>query len=297
MAVAILTRETAAVHLVAMALLLNRRAPIALAAAAIAIAVTLFVFPPPAFDAWLHAMSRSVQTHPITLWQVVSPFLWILAAGPIPVVAGIVILLWRRDLRPGGRWLVVSVPAAIATVALLFYPDGSFSPRYMIATVPLAFFLPAAAWMADWPRTMAAAFLVPLVILFAATQSARAVTARGNAVIDRVAALPEKALVVPGHYCPQARLGATIHGRRDLTMMCPGWEWPADPAGVLDAALSEGRPVAVDLAEDAWMPPREVDDRDAIRAWAAKHHGRTETWILDYGEAVVGGLQPAAVSR
>ena len=106
--------------------------------------------------------------------------------------------------------MVVSVPAAIATVLLLFYPDGSFSPRYMLATVPLAFFLPAAAWMADRPRTMAAAFLVPLVILFVATQSARVVTARGDAVIERVAALPQKALVVPGHYCPQARLGATI---------------------------------------------------------------------------------------
>jgi hypothetical protein len=280
MAVAILTRETAAVHLVAMALLLNRRAPIALATAAIAIALTLVVFPPPAFDAWLHAMSRSVQTHPITVWQIVAPFLWILAAGPVPVVAGIVILLWRRDLRPGGRWLVVSVPAAIATVTLLFYPDGSFSPRYMLATAPLAFFLPAAAWMADRPRAMAAAFLVPLVLVFVATRSARGVTARGNAVIDRVAALPQKALVVPGHYCPQARLSATIHGRRDLTMMCPGWEWPADPAVVLDQALSEGRPVAVDVADDAWMPPREVEYRDAIRAWAARHGGQNVSGFL-----------------
>jgi len=280
MAIAILTRETAALHLVALALLLNRRAVIALAAAAVVITLTLFIFAPPAFSSWLSAMSVSIQAHPITLWQIVSPLLWVVAAGPIPVLAGIVILLWRRDLRPSGRWVMVSAPAALATVLLLFYPDGSFSPRYMLATVPLAFFLPAAVWMADRPRVMAAALLVPLVILFVATRSARVVTARGNAVIERIAALPLKTLVVPGHYCPQARLGATIHSRRDLSMMCPGWEWPVDPAAVLDAALAADRPVAVDVADDAWMPPREVDYRDAIRAWAGQHDGERVSGFL-----------------
>jgi len=271
-AIAILTRETAAVHLVAIVLLLQRRSIVAIAVTAIVLAVTLSIYPPPAFSAWVAAMSTSVQTHPITPWQIVSPFLWVLAAGPVPVAAGIYILIGRRDLRPQGRWMVVSLPAAIATVALLFYPDGSFSPRYMLATVPLAFFLPAAAWMAARPRLMAAAFLVPLVVLFGFTQAARASVARGAALIDRVAALPQNALVVPGHYCPQARLGATIHKRRDLTMMCPGWDWPADPYAVLDAALADGKPVAVDVANDAWIA-REVTNRDAIRDWAAKHMG------------------------
>ena len=280
MAVAILTRETAALHLVALALLLGRRAPLALATTVVLIAVTLFVYPPPAFDAWMNAMSRSIEAHPITLWQIVSPFLWVLAAGPVPVLAGIVILTRRRDLAPSGRWLVVSVPAAIATVVLLFYPDGSFSPRYVLATVPLAFFLPAAAWMAERRRLMAVALVVPLVVLFASTRSARVAAARGATLIDRVAPLPLNTLVVPGHYCPQARLGATIHKRADLTMVCPGWEWPMDPAAVLDRALAEGRPVAVDIADDAWMPPREVGYRDAIRAWAAKHQGSTVAGFL-----------------
>jgi hypothetical protein len=280
MAAAILTRETAAIHLVAMAWLLGRRAPIAIALTLIGIGTTLAVFPPPAFDAWLHAMSRSVQSHPITIWQIVSPFLWILAAGPVPVAAGIYIMLRRRDLLQTSRWLIVSAPAAVGTVILLFYPDGSFSPRYMLATVPLAFFLPAAQWMADRARVMAVAFVVPLIVLFLSTNSARAVAARGAALVDRVAPLPQKSLVVPGHFCPQARLGATIHGRRDLTMMCPGWEWPLDSAAVLDAALAEGRPVAVDLADEAWMPPREVEYRDVIRAWASRHSGRDVAGFL-----------------
>ena len=279
-AIAILTRETAAVHLIALALLLNRRAPIAIATAVVLIAATLFVYPPPAFDAWINAMSASVQSHPITLWQIVSPFLWVLSAGPVPVIVGIVILARRREVWRPQRWAVVSIPAAIATVLLLFYPDGSFSPRYMLATVPLAFFLPAAACMAERPRLMAIAMIVPLIVLYASTRSARVAAVRGATLIDRVAPLPQKAFVVPGHYCPQARLGATIHKRADLSMMCPGWEWPVDPGAVLDAALAEGRPVAVDVADDAWMPPREVDYRDSIRAWASKHTGRNEAGFL-----------------
>ena len=52
-------------------------------------------------------------------------------------------------------------------------------------------------------------------------------------------------------------------------MICPGWGWPADPARVLDAALAAGRPIALDLHDDAWMPPNEDSNRDALRAWAA----------------------------
>ena len=281
-AIAILTRETAAVHVIAIALLLERRAAIASAAAIAAalMAVTLYIYPPPAFTAWVNAMSVSMQSHPITLWQIAAPFAWVLAAGPLPVAAGIFILAGRRrDLWPQGRWLVVSVPAAIATVLLLFYPDGSFSPRYMLATVPLAFFLPAAAWMADRPRVMAVAFAVPLVVLFVLTQSASSTVARGATLIDRVAALPPNTLVVPGHYCPQARLGATIHKRPDLKMMCPGWDWPVDPDAMLNNALAEGRAVAIDVADDAWIA-REVENRDAVRAWTAKRAGRNQAGFL-----------------
>src|SRR4029453_16876655 len=202
--------------------LLGRRAPIASAAAAVLMAAALVAFPPPAFKAWLSAMSVSIQAHPITAWQIVAPFLWVLAAGPVPVIAGIVILLRGRDLRPPGRWITVAVPAAIATVLLLFYPDGSFSPRYMLATVPIAFFLPAAAWMGDRPRTMAVSPLVPLGFLFASTRPARVAAARGAAVVDRVAPLPSNALVAPGHYCPQARLGGAFPHRRLLHSMVPG---------------------------------------------------------------------------
>jgi hypothetical protein len=269
--VAILTRETAAVHAVAVALLLGRRAMMAAGVAMAVVAATLWMLPPPAFDAWLQAMSRSIDAHPIGLWEVTAPFLWVLAAGPLPVVAGMVLLARQR---PAGRWLVVSVPAAIGTIAILFYPDGSFSPRYMVATVPLAFFLPAGAWLAERPRVLAAALIAPLVVLFVVMRPARAVAARGAEVMERIARVPPNALVVPGHYCSQARLGATIHGRRDLEFMCPGWDWPPNPEGRLDAALAAGRPIAADVADAAWMPSREAQNRDTVRAWAAGRRGR-----------------------
>jgi hypothetical protein len=270
LAVAILTRETAAVHAVAIGILLGRRAIVAFGVCGVVMAATLWVFPPPAFDAWMGAMSRSVQTNPMTPWRVLAPFLWVLAAGPLPVVAGIVLLA----RRPAGRWLVVSWPAVAGTIAILFYPDGWFSPRYMLATVPLAFFLPAGEWLSARPRLLAAALIAPLAALAIATQPARVVAARGAAVMDRVASLPAGALVVPGHYCSDARLGATIHRRYDLQMMCTGWEWPEDPRRRLDDALASGRPIAIDVSDDAWMPPLETEERDIVRAWAAGKSAR-----------------------
>jgi hypothetical protein len=270
LAVAILTRETAAIHAVAVAILLGRRAIVAAGVCAAVMAATLWACPPPAFDAWMHAMARSVQAHPITAWQIEAPFLWILAAGPLPVAAGIVVLA----RRPPARWRIVSWPAVAGTLAILFYPDGWFSPRYMLATVPLACFLPAAEWLAARPRLLAAALIGPLVTLVIVTKPARVVAARAAAVMARVAALPAGAFVVPGHYCADARLGATIHRRHDLQMMCTGWEWPEDPARALDAALAAGHPVAMDLSHDAWMPPLETRDRDVVKAWAAGREGR-----------------------
>ncbi len=275
--IAILTRETAAVHAVAIAILLGRRAVLAAGAAIAVMAVTLWIFPPLAFDEWMQALTRSVQRNPIGAWQIEAPFLWILTAGPLPVLVGIVALI-RRNVT--GRVLVVSLPAVAGTIAILFYPDGWFSPRYMLATVPLAFFLPAGAWLAARPRLFAAALIAPLVVLVLVTRPARVVAAHGAAVMDRIVSLPIGSLVSPGHYCSNARLGATIHGRRDLEMICPGWGWPDDPARVLDAAFAAGRPIALDLRDDAWMPPNENSNRDALRAWAAGRHGREVAGFL-----------------
>lgn len=270
LAAAIATRETAAVHAIAIALLLGRRAVVAAAVAVAVVAAIVWIFPPPGLSDWLQSMAQSAGARPPVVRTALKSMLWVLVAGPVPVAIGAVMLL----RRPSGRWLVVSVPAAVATIALLFYPDGSYSPRYVLATVPLAFFFAfaAAPWLASRPRVLIAALLVPLAIVPFATGRSRAMAREGTAVMHRLGALPAGALVVPGHYCPQARLAASIEQRRDLTMMCTGWEWPADPGAALDSALDAGRPVAVDLADAAWLAG-EVPARNAVRAWASRHSG------------------------
>ncbi len=61
---------------------------------------------------------------------------------------------------------------------------------------------------------------------------------------------------------------------RDVRLVCPGWDWPEDPARTLAAVLAEGRPLALDLADEAWIGPREVAPREACRAFARAHSTR-----------------------
>jgi hypothetical protein len=168
------------------------------------------------------------------------------------------------------------VPSALASAFLLFYPDGSFSPRYVLATVPLAFFIAAAPWLAARRMLAAVLLVVPIAIAAVAATSANAVAGYGASVGRRIPGLPQNATVVPGHFCPQSRLAAAVAGRSDLRFICPGWEWPLDVAAELDAALNSGRPVAVDLADAAWVGRREVEPRGAVRSWAESRTGSEE---------------------
>jgi len=265
LAAAIATRETSAVHIVAIAILLGRRAILAMLVLAIALAAILLTFPPPGLASWWQLMSQSTVARAATPSGVFKSWLWVLAAGPVPVVAGIFVLA----RRPAGRWLVVSVPALIATAGLLFYPDGSFSPRYVLATAPLAFFFAGSIWLSQRPRLFMAALIVPLAVVPFITAPSRVIAAYGETVVQRIRSLPAGAIVVPGHYCPQARLGASIYHRSDLSMVCPGWEWPADLSTALDAGRAAGHPVAVDISPDAWRDPGETPHRDAARQWVA----------------------------
>ncbi len=267
---AILMRETAAIHVIALGLLLGRRALLAAAATLATLAVALWIWPPAGFSSWFGAMSRSAGANPLTAAGVGLSIVWVIAAGPLGVIAGMTAFV--RHMLPR-RVLMVSLPAAIATGLLLFYPDGSFSARYVLATVPIAFFLPAACLPQLSPRWLAAGLLVPIALTPIATRSSRTMAEQGAVTMARLPALPEHALVAPGHYCPQARLSMIVNHRPDIALLCPGWDWPADPAAVLDAALASGQPVAVDLADNAWWGAREQPNRDAIRAWAARHTG------------------------
>lgn len=261
LAVAITTRETAAVHAIAVALLLGRRALITLAVTAVLTIVIVLLAHrglPPSLAHWGAAMEQSSRTHPLTARDVGISLLWILAAGPLAVVVGI------AEMRRAPR---VVWPALAVTLLLVFYPDGAFSPRYVLATAPIAFFLAAAPYLATRPRLTAVALLVPLALTKVATRRTDALAARGNDAMNTFRAPPPRALIVPGHYCAHVRLELSIERRRDVELVCPGWEWPKD----LSAKLGRGRPVMLDLRDDAWVGPRELSARDAVVAYARQH--------------------------
>lgn len=271
LAAAIATRETAVIHLLAVAWLCGRRAWIAVITCVASIGAVIAIWRPPSLGSWAGAMSSSAAAHPLSMLDVAIAFVWVLAAGPVPVVTGAVALIRRMVRRD---MAVIAWPAAMATVALLFYPDGSFSPRYMLATVPIAFFIPAALWLKSHRRVLVVSLAVPLIAALIGTQPANRVGAYGATLGTRVSALPANALVVPGHFCPQARLAATVHGRADLMFVCPGWEWPVDLVSLLEQAIANGSTVAVDASADAWVGRREQPLRDEVRAWLARQSVR-----------------------
>ena len=281
MAAAIATRETALIHIVAIAWLCGRRAWIAIVVCAASIGAVIWLTTPPSIGSWMRAMSSSVAATPLSVADIAIASVWVLAAGPVPVVAGAWALARGRVPHSIRK---VAWPAAAATLALLFYPDGSFSPRYVLATVPIAFFIPAAQFLNAHTRWLALGLAVPLAGAIFVGQQANRVAEYGATVATRVSALPANAFVVPGHFCPQARLAATVHARSDLTFVCPGWDWPIDVESLLTSAVANGSLVAVDVSPDAWVGTREQPLRDRMRAWLA---GRPVREIA--GFSVTGG--------
>ena len=279
-AAAITTRETAAVHLIAIVFLLGvKRGLAATSVAAASLAIVLWAFPPPGLAQWFDLMSGTTESHPLDVAHVALAAAWVFAAGPLPVLVGLT--LTPEAIRRTDRVRLVALPALVGTAALLFYPDGSFSPRYMLATAPVALFFTAAPWLAARPRLTAAALLGPLLLMPLLVRRNYAIASRGKDVMARTAALPAGAFVVPGHYCPHVQLAAAIDSRRDLALMCPGWGWPKDPAATLDSALASGRDVAVDLADNAWLGGREKPARAAVHEWANGRQGRVvEGWTI-----------------
>jgi len=270
---AIATRETAVLHAAALVLLLRRRAAFALAIAALVTAALVLAAHrglPPSLTAWGSAMSKSSSAHPLTPRDVLLSIGWVLAAGPSAVVLALVrgpLAIVRTPGAREDRVALVAVPSAIATALLVFYPDGSFSPRYVLATAPLAFFLVAAPALAARPRLTALALAAPLLAMPFFTAQTRAIAARGALAARDFADPPRGALLVPGHYCPHVRLA--LRHRDDVSYLCPGWEWPDDVEATLERARCSNHTIVMDLRDDAWVGVREEPARAAIQRYAA----------------------------
>ena len=328
LAAAIATRETSAVQLLALLALLSRKRSNVLAAlvatAAGMVIVVLLAKRNETMLGWLNAMARSSNKHPVTLRDLGLSVGWLLALGPVPVLLGAIELLAfarRRWGTPGPRDTLsdpafagtraIVVPSAVATVLLVLYPDGSFSPRYLLATGPLAFFVLASPRLSELLSDVrgrrpalrmfvACALVAPLAIAPFTTGHAEAIAARARALPARLAQIPDGTLLVPGHVCAAvgawlaaedaAHAGHAGPGLPDerIELLCPGWSWPGDAQELglrLDRARCRGRVIAIDLADEAWVGVREQEAKAQVRAYVAE---RSSTSVA--GFAVVPAL-------
>jgi len=297
LACAIATRETSALAGVALvAVLARNRRNVAILIACTSVVTFLVVLAShggtlASLRGWLAAMHRSSSSHPLRARDVGMSLVWLLSLGPLPIVFGSIALArWRRASR---EILCVTVPMAIASALLFLYPDGSFSPRYFLAVAPLAFLLSGAPLLADALATrarvaMAVSLALPLALTPFATRRADAIAAAGNALGPHVDQLPDSTVLVPGHLCPAvgARLAAQDAVRpQRLTLICPGWDWPGDANAVkksLDSARCAGHEVALDLRTESWEGAREIEARDAVRAYAAAETPRSASVLARF---------------
>lgn len=293
------TRETAVVHLLALALLVRR--PLAIVGAivayggALALALAegrgigLAMIP-----GWLRAMRGSAARNPLHAREVALACAWLVSIGPAALLAALIgvardVGRLRGDLGARRR-LALALPALGAALALLAYPDGAFSPRYFLAVTPIL--LVAAApvldgWLAPRRRggiaTIAALAVAGLVAARLGARPADALAREGGAMHARLAAIPDGALVVPGHLCPayeaaEAARDATrlrpapgIASRR-YGIVCPGWGWPERDAlfAALDEARCAGRAVVIDARPLAWVGAREQPAREDVGVYLAR---------------------------
>ncbi len=230
---------------------------------------------------WLDAMERESGA-PFGL-RLAAMAAWLVALGPIALVAAASV--WLRTPRVLWRpWRPLSAVVVVAMaqlIALAWYPDLTYSPRYLLPVLPGVIAIPAGvAWMRVSRAAERRVGVVSLVASVALLIAARAaVDGREDSLRRVLQALPQQlaevpaAAVVTGQPCPAIAYimtaGRVAAGGVRTTdgweAICPGWAWPADLAARLDAIRASGRRVVVDLRQDAWMGQEQRRARDEAR--------------------------------
>ncbi|MFO0626649.1 MAG: phospholipid carrier-dependent glycosyltransferase [Polyangiales bacterium] len=245
-------------------------------------------------ETWLRGMRQERGAHPYTLTDFAAFLRWLVALGPVTLVAAAA--QWTRRPRAlvTGPLLAVCAPSLLQLALLAGYQDISYSPRYLLSALPGALAIPAGLALARVATTarrqalLAAVMALPLLV---AAPWLRAREAPLSRAVEGVPALlrtvPPDALVVAGQTCPAveltrrlalaepARWGAAPRWPR----ICPGWAWPDDLAARLDAALAQGQTVVLDLRPGAWLGPRQARVFAEVRAWSeTRDHPRVIRW-------------------
>lgn len=288
-------REQSVISLAGLVLMLpaahrSRRVPLviaialaALAAAAAPIAYVALHQPGylETFSHWLSAMSAERATHGFAWRDAGFYLMWLTSLGPVPLAAAA--FAWVRRTRATVRTpllAAITVPAVLQLLALAFYPDITYSPRYLVAALPGAIALPAAIAIDPWivstrrSRLLVVACLLPLLVIGPIVLR---YNARQQAALDDferdVSALPDRSVIVTGWMCPeiallrsQARIGFGVDPGWDA--VCPGWQWPSALPPALNAYRREGRTVVIDLRPSSWTGDEQRRFRDDAARYA-----------------------------
>jgi hypothetical protein len=222
--------------------------------------------------------------------------LWIAALGP--VVAFAAVSAWRRRgpmWRAGGALFAVAAPSLVQLGLAPVFRGISYSPRFLLAALPGAVAIPGAwaidRWIGASRLRFAAATVAIALPLVVATPVLRArsapLLATFQALPSMLARVPPTAVVVTGQPCPAIALDRAIIAHDspslagpDWQAVCPGWAWPADLAGRLDAARRDGRAIVLDLRPTSWIG---AEQQSALAE------------VQGYSHAVASGGDPPAV--
>lgn len=240
---------------------------------------------------WSASMRRERVEHPYTLRDAGAYVLWLFALGPLATLAAI--SQWTRPrervLARSKAYAIVTIGGLVPMLGLALYQDISYSPRYLLGTMPFAVALVAGVALDRWARDRRRIALVAALLAAGPLVGGVVLSARERALRAAIDDLPARlapelraspdVVVVTGQLCPAVHYANALERERAqrerrpprlARTVCPGWDWPSDLGRVLDAHLASGRVVVVDLREHVWVGPRQRAAREELARWASR---------------------------
>lgn len=234
-----------------------------------ALGVTALAFPEllPTLTRWQTHMADEAARYPVD-WgaQLRTWGLWVLACAPL---AAPLALLGARGMRWRDPLGILALWSGAMLLALTFYQDLSWGPRFLVPALPGLCLLGSHAMGRLGPRARgvtAVGLAGAITAGFFAAAPLRGLAARGRDAASAAAA-PEGSVLIAGWLCPALRFRAAVDpGAPRPTLICPGWTWPGEElADVVRAHLAAGRPVLAAVDPALWPGARfEESLRDVL---------------------------------
>lgn len=246
---------------------------------------------------WIQAMHGERAHRAYTWWDFRVFLVWLVILGPLASLAGLTAWWGQRAQlwQPRALVFALCVPGLIQLVALAFYQDISYSPRYLLPALPGAIAIPAGLALDNWVRRRwlywgaVIALLSPVLVaapVVANEQRDLERSLRGlPALLQR---LPARSTIITGQPCESVRLWSVVAKREpeswrgprpDWHILCPGWSWPADLDAHLQRELDSGYAVVLDARPGAWIEGDQSQKMYDVERWASEHaQARVQIW-------------------